>query len=287
MKRRKFNCFRRSFVVSTLTVLLVAVGVVNYKLSKQSLLETSAEFKSYEQAQYKDDQGAIASVDKDSKDEKSTAKAEKDGETAKTTAKTTTESTAKTESKSTAKTTEKAATKTTDASTAKTTDKSTAKSTEKNTDAEEIQVVDSKDSKINEKVTETSKAIEKQIASEKNIKKETYILDMKMTREKQRNELVQTLNEMINNPSTTEESRKDASNMKLQLVKNQESELKIENLLSTKGYEQALVYISDGKVNVVINQTTIEKKDAAKIFDLVSEQANVKYQNIKLTNNKK
>ena len=39
------------------------------------------------------------------------------------------------------------------------------------------------------------------------MKKATYILDMKMTREKQRNSLTQDLNEMINNPSTSEEAR--------------------------------------------------------------------------------
>ncbi|HGL6448417.1 TPA: SpoIIIAH-like family protein, partial [Clostridioides difficile] len=42
---------------------------------------------------------------------------------------------------------------------------------------------------------------------------------------------------------------------------------------------------SDNKVNVVVNEAKLEKKDAAKIFDLVAEQANVKYENIKLTNN--
>ena len=91
------------------------------------------------------------------------------------------------------------------------------------------------------------------------MKKATYILDMKMTREKQRNSLTQDLNEMINNPSTSEEARKEASSMKIQLVKDQEAELKIENILSTKGFENALVYISEGKVNVVVSE---EKLDA-------------------------
>ncbi len=163
---------------------------------------------------------------------------------------------------------------------------------EKNTDNEkdnkkEIEVVDSEASKVEEKVTETSKEIQNQLASEKNMKKATYILDMKMTREKQRNELTQELNEMINNPSTSEESRKEASSMKLQIVKDQEKELKIENLLSAKGFEDALVYISNGNVNVVVNETKLEKSDAAKVFDLVAEQASVKYENIKLMNNNK
>ena len=83
---------------------------------------------------------------------------------------------------------------------------------EKNTDTddkEEVKVVDSKENQVEEKVTEASKQIEKQLTSEKNMKKATYILDMKMTREKQRNSLTQDLNEMINNPSTSEEARKE------------------------------------------------------------------------------
>lgn len=151
----------------------------------------------------------------------------------------------------------------------------------------EVGIVDSKANKVDEKATETSKEIEKQMTSQENMKKASYILDMKMTREKQRNELSQDLNEMINNPSTSEESRKEASEMKLKLVRDQETELQIENLLSTKGFENALVYISDNSVNVVVDEEKLEKKEAAKIFDLVAQQANVKYENIKLVNNNK
>lgn len=156
---------------------------------------------------------------------------------------------------------------------------------EENEESADMEVVDSNQSNVEEKVTETSKEIQSQLTSEKNMKKSTYVLDMKMTREKQRNELTQDLNEMINNPSTSEEARKEASAMKLQLVKDQETELKIENLLSTKGFEDALVYISNENVNVVVNEEKLEKADAAKIFDLVAEQASIEYDKIKLMNN--
>lgn len=210
----KFDYKGRGFVVVSLSAMLVVLGVVNYKFSQKSVLETSKEMKAYEQAQMKKNEDS-----------------------------------------------------------------------ENNKEDVEVEVVDSKTSKINEKATETSKEIKNQLTSEKNMKKATYILDMKMTREKQRNELTQVLNEMINNPSTTEESRKEASSMKLQLVKDQETELKIENLLSAKGFEDALVYISNENVNVVVNEEKLEKADAAKVFDLVAEQASVKYENIKLMNN--
>ena len=143
---------------------------------------------------------------------------------------------------------------------------------------------DTENDKIKEKATETSKQIEEQLTSKENMNKSTYVLDMKMTREKQRNDLSEELNEIISNPSTTDKSREEASNMKLQLVKYQEIELKIENLLSAKGFENALVYIGEDNVNVVVNKEDLTKSEAAKIFDLVSEQTGVSYDKIKLMN---
>ena len=47
----KFNFKNRGFVVLSLSAMLIAVGVINYQLSKQSALTVSKEFEAYEQAQ--------------------------------------------------------------------------------------------------------------------------------------------------------------------------------------------------------------------------------------------
>ena len=139
----KFNFKSRGFLVGVLSAMLIAVGVVNYQLSKQSALTVSKEFEAYEEAQQ----------DKNT-DKSKTQNSENDAEDSKETA--------------------------------------------------EITIVDSKDSEndaVKEKAVETSKEIEEQLTSKENMSKSTYILDMKMTREKQRNDLSEELNEIINNPS--------------------------------------------------------------------------------------
>ena len=140
--------------------------------------------------------------------------------------------------------------------------------------------------KIKEKATETSKQIEEQLTSKENMNKSTYVLDMKMTREKQRNSLTEQLNEIINNPSTADAAKVEASNIKVEMVKNSDTELKIENLLLAKGYDQAIVFIDSDKVNVVVNMEEITQNDATKIFDIVSNQSGINRENIKLTNNR-
>lgn len=228
----KFNYKNRGFVVLSLSLMLIAVGVVNYQLSKDSTLSVSDEFKAYEQAQ----------IDKNSPDD-TTLVDSIDG---------------------------KVTTDDKDKSTETSNSKDTAK---ENSDVENL-------------AKETSKEIEDTLNSKENIDSDTYIVDMKMTREKQRNQLTEQLNEIINNPSTADEAKVEASNMKVSIVKNSDTELQIENLLLAKGYDEAIVFIDGDKANVVVNMEEIKQNDATKIFDIVSNQSGISRENIKLTNNR-
>ena len=232
----KFNYKNRGFIVLSLSLMLIAVGVVNYQLSKDSTLSVSDEFKAYEQAQ----------IDKNSPDD-TTLVDSIDGKVT-------------TDDKD----------KSTETSNSKDNTKDTAK---ENSDVENL-------------AKETSKEIEDTLNSKENIDSDTYIVDMKMTREKQRNSLTEQLNEIINNPSTADAAKVEASNIKVEMVKNSDTELKIENLLLAKGYDQAIVFIDSDKVNVVVNMEEITQNDATKIFDIVSNQSGINRENIKLTNNR-
>lgn len=232
----KFNYKNRGFVVLSLSLMLIAVGVVNYQLSKDSTLSVSDEFKAYEQAQ----------IDKNSPDD-TTLVDSIDGKVT-------------TDDKD----------KSTETSNSKDNTKDTAK---ENSDVENL-------------AKETSKEIEDTLNSKENIDSDTYIVDMKMTREKQRNQLTEQLNEIINNPSTADEAKVEASNMKVSIVKNSDTELQIENLLLAKGYNEAIVFIDGDKANVVVNMEEIKQNDATKIFDIVSNQSGISRENIKLTNNR-
>lgn len=227
----KFNYKNRGFIVLSLSLMLIAVGVVNYQLSKYSTLSVSDEFKAYEQAQ----------IDKNSSDKDTTLVDSIKG-------------------KVTVDDSEKDSTKTTE-------------TTNENSSVENL-------------AKETSKEIAKTLNSKENMESDTYIVDMKMTREKQRNSLIEQLNEIINNPSTADAAKVEASNIKVEMVKNSDTELKIENLLLAKGYDQAIVFIDSDKVNVVVNMEEITQNDATKIFDIVSNQSGINRENIKLTNNR-
>ena len=236
----KFNYKNRGFVVLSLSLMLIAVGVVNYQLSKDSTLSVSDEFKAYEQAQ----------IDKNSPDD-TTLVDSIDGKV------------------------------TTDDK-----DKSTETSNSKDNSKDNTKDTAKENSDVENLAKETSKEIEDTLNSKENIDSDTYIVDMKMTREKQRNQLTEQLNEIINNPSTADEAKVEASNMKVSIVKNSDTELQIENLLLAKGYDEAIVFIDGDKANVVVNMEEIKQNDATKIFDIVSNQSGISRENITLTNNR-
>ena len=192
----RFNYKNRGFVVLSLSMMLIAVGVVNYQLSKDSALSVSDEFKAYEQAQ----------IDKNSSNKEETL-----------------------------------------------VDSIKGKVVVGEENKEDTTEANSENSDLQNLAKETSKEIEETLNSKENVESSTYIVDMKMTREKQRNELTEKLNEIINNPSTSDKAKVEASNMKVELVKSSDKELQIENLLLAKGYKEAIVYIDEDKINVVVN----------------------------------
>ncbi|WP_099188118.1 SpoIIIAH-like family protein [Tepidibacter mesophilus] len=151
-----------------------------------------------------------------------------------------------------------------------------------NLDAEEIKVVDSNKSETEEKVKETTTNITKEMVSKENMQKDTYFIDIKMNREQERGELIEELDSIVKNPSSSKNAIEEASNMKLNLVKFRESELNIESLLTAKGFKNPVAYVSENNASIVVDKEKLDKDDAAKIFDVVYTQTKLPFENIKI-----
>jgi stage III sporulation protein AH len=61
-----------------------------------------------------------------------------------------------------------------------------------------------------------------------------------------------------------------------------ENELTIEGLLTASGFDDAIVTVQTGSVNVVIKAKEITKEEAAKILDIVRQETGESAQNIKV-----
>lgn len=111
----------------------------------------------------------------------------------------------------------------------------------------------------------------------------TFAAEAKLTREQVRAKNKETLLEVINNDSISTDQKQYAVDSMNAMVDAAEREASAELLLDSKGFLDAVVSISDGTADVVINQAEISEAERAQIEDIVKRKTNISGENIIIT----
>lgn len=109
-----------------------------------------------------------------------------------------------------------------------------------------------------------------------------YAVNYKEQREIKRQEEVAYLDSIIDNELTDKETLADAQSQKVEIVRSMEKELTVEGLLGAKGFENSIVTVHTGSVNVVIRSKEIDEAQAAQILDIVQKETGESAKNIKI-----
>ncbi|NLM97200.1 MAG: SpoIIIAH-like family protein [Halanaerobiaceae bacterium] len=96
-----------------------------------------------------------------------------------------------------------------------------------------------------------------------------FFIEYRIERDRSRSEQLSILKEIINNPNTDEASKKEAQRKLLAITDKMEKELEIESLIRARGYKEALAYIHNEAVDVIIHTNGLEKEDVARIGDII------------------
>ncbi len=111
---------------------------------------------------------------------------------------------------------------------------------------------------------------------------ENYFDDYKANRESVRDTEVAYLDSIITNENSDKETVQDAQSQKIEIVQQMEKELTIEGLVMAAGFDDAIVTVQQGSVNVVIKAEQISKEDAAKVLEIVRQETGEPAQSIKV-----
>ncbi|NLY43497.1 MAG: SpoIIIAH-like family protein [Clostridiaceae bacterium] len=109
-----------------------------------------------------------------------------------------------------------------------------------------------------------------------------YFIEARMNRERSRSEALEILYDIINNENSPEESKIKAQEEAMKVAKIMDTETMIENLLMAKGFEDAVVFINEGKVNVVVQSEGLIPSQVAQIKDAVITHTGVTPEDIKI-----
>ncbi len=110
-----------------------------------------------------------------------------------------------------------------------------------------------------------------------------YASEMKLSREQIRSKNKETLLEVVNNSTISDELKQDAINKMIALTDIAERENAAEMLLEAKGFTDVVVSISDDSCDVVLNMGDVTDAKRAQVEDIVKRKTNISGENIIIT----
>lgn len=109
---------------------------------------------------------------------------------------------------------------------------------------------------------------------------DSYFSQTRFDKQRTREQEVDTLENIANNPNTSE-TEKDRANSNInKLIMNSDKEMIIEKILIGKGFEDCVVLISEDIVNVIVKEEGLTQQRTAQILDAVNSQTKVEFENI-------
>ena len=110
-----------------------------------------------------------------------------------------------------------------------------------------------------------------------------YASEMKLSREQIRSKNKETLLEIINNTSISDDIKQDAIDKMIAMTDIAERENAAEMLLEAKGFTDVVVSITDDSCDVVLNMGEVTDAKRAQVEDIVKRKTNIAGENIVIT----
>ena len=109
------------------------------------------------------------------------------------------------------------------------------------------------------------------------------VAEAKVSREQVRAKNKETLLEIIDNESISEEQKQDAINQMVAMTDLMEKEAAAETMLASKGFSETVVSLTAESADVVVNAKEIDDASLAKIEDIVTRKTGIAPENIVIT----
>lgn len=107
-----------------------------------------------------------------------------------------------------------------------------------------------------------------------------FFVEFRMKKNKGRDAQIELLREIVNNPNSSQEVRNKAQDRLFVISESIAAEVKAENLLKAKGYEEVVVLVEPNNTTVVVKKENLTPTDITRIGDLVIRATGSKLEQI-------
>lgn len=147
-----------------------------------------------------------------------------------------------------------------------------------------IDTINNANSSENNQNTEEINSNEKNQTIETVAKEDDYFDKSRLEREKMYSQMLETYQKLLESTSISQE-QKVVSEQEITKINQTKNAIMIaENLLSTKGFEDSIIFVNDTSVSIVVKANTLTEQQIAQIQNIVSRELNVELSNIHISN---
>ena len=111
---------------------------------------------------------------------------------------------------------------------------------------------------------------------------EDYFSMVELTRQKARDESMEVLKLVVDNEASIQSAKEEAMQKIQQTADEMQDEANIEALVVSKGFENCIAVLSEGKANIVVKSEGLLPNEIAQIKEIVYDQAGIVPANVKI-----
>ena len=112
---------------------------------------------------------------------------------------------------------------------------------------------------------------------------EDYFTSSKLQRENMYSQMLETYQKILENTAIPE-TQKSISSQEIANINNKKNAIMIaENLIKTKGFEDAVIFVNDDSVSVVVKAEKLEQNQIAQIQNIISRELTTEISNIHIS----
>lgn len=111
---------------------------------------------------------------------------------------------------------------------------------------------------------------------------ETFFVEAKLSRQKARDEAVDTLAVMLQDAALSADQKTQLANRAADLASSIEVEGKIENLIKAKGFIDVMVYYDTERADIILKTSGLAPEQASQIKDIILKETTIAPENISI-----
>ena len=144
----------------------------------------------------------------------------------------------------------------------------------------ENNVVTSNEINVNATNTSEENMVNENIIQTNTAEITDYFTKSKLERDTMYSQMIETYDKILNS-SNSSETQKQSATEEIKKINDEKNSIMIcENLISTKGFENNIVFVNGTSISVIIGADDLSQEEIAQIQNIVSRELNAKIENI-------